>query len=91
VFVIRIPNSWLSPHRVELQGHNKFYTRGSNGKYPMDVDELRVAFNLSQTIAEKIKNFRIDRVKKINFSQISQINTDKSLHLFIAKNLLSHL
>jgi len=57
----------------------------------MDVDELRVAFNLSQTIAEKIKNFRIDRVKKINFSQISQINTDKSLHLFIAKNLLSHL
>ena len=23
VLIIRIPNSWISPHRVDLQGHNK--------------------------------------------------------------------
>lgn len=69
VLIIRIPNSWISPHRVDLQGHNKFYTRGSNGKYPMDVDELRVAFNISQTISEKIRNFRIDRINNIYANQ----------------------
>ena len=69
VLVIRIPNSWTSPHRVDFQGHYKFYTRGSNGKYPMDVDELRIAFSLSQTISDRIKNFRIDRINNIYTNQ----------------------
>lgn len=63
--VIRIPKSWVSPHRVILGGHDKFYSRSSNGKYPLDVGELRVAFNLSETITERIRNFRQDRISKI--------------------------
>jgi hypothetical protein len=63
--VIRIPKSWISPHRVIFGGHDKFYSRSSNGKYPLDVGELRIAFNLSETITERIRNFRLDRISKI--------------------------
>ncbi len=61
--VIRVPKSWRSPHRVK--SNDKFYSRSSNGKHPLDVTELRVAFNLSETITERIRNFRQDRISKI--------------------------
>ncbi|MFC1916546.1 helix-turn-helix domain-containing protein [Chloroflexota bacterium] len=63
--IIRIPKSWSSPHRVTWGGHNEFYSRSSNGKYPLDVGELRIAFNLSETITERVRNFRLDRISKI--------------------------
>jgi hypothetical protein len=63
--VIRIRKSYISPHRVTLGGHDKFYSRNSSGKYPLDVGELRIAFNLSETITERIRNFRIDRLTKV--------------------------
>jgi len=63
--VIRIAKSWLSPHRVVFKGHDKFYSRSTNGKYPLDVSELRTAFTLSETFAEKIRRFREDRIAKI--------------------------
>lgn len=60
--IIRVPKSWISPHRVSFKGHDKFYARNSNGKYPLDVAELRVAFNLSETITERIRSFRQGRI-----------------------------
>jgi hypothetical protein len=63
--LIRIPRSWNSPHRVTFKGYDKFYTRSTNGKYPMDVTELKIAFNLSETITERIRRFREDRISKI--------------------------
>lgn len=63
--LIRIPKSWNSPHRVTFKGHDKFYSRSSNGKYPLDVGELRIAFNLSETITERIRSFRQDRLSNI--------------------------
>jgi len=63
--IIRIPKSWISPHRVTFKGHDKFYSRSPNGKYPMDINELRVAFNLSETLIEKIKKFRLDRISEL--------------------------
>ncbi|MDD5014561.1 MAG: ATP-binding protein [Atribacterota bacterium] len=65
VLLIRVPRSWNSPHRVTFGGHDKFYTRSTTGKYPMDVTELKVAFNLSETITEGIRRFREDRISKI--------------------------
>lgn len=65
VILVRIPKSWIGPHRVIFGGHAKFYARNSSGKYEMDVDELRVAFNLSETLAERIKKFRIERISNI--------------------------
>jgi len=82
--VIRIPTSWISPHRVCYKGHNKFYSRSTNGKYQMDVTDLRIAFTLSETAAERIRRFREDRIGKIfaNETPIPFCETAKTvLHL----------
>lgn len=65
VLLIRLPKSMIGPHRVTFDGHDKFYGRNANGKYPLDVDELRIAFNHSQTVVDKIRSFHIDRLLKI--------------------------
>lgn len=65
VLVIRVPKSWNSPHRVIYDGHDKFYSRNSSGKYPIDVAELRIAFNLSEALADRIRRFRPERISKI--------------------------
>jgi hypothetical protein len=63
--VMRIPKSWNPPHQVTYQKAFRFYGRDSNGKYQLDVDELRSVFTLSASAAERIKLFRIDRVAKV--------------------------
>jgi len=67
VIIIRIPKSWASPHMVtlELKNHERFISRNSAGKYALDVSELRTAFALSESVAERIRNFRMDRIGKI--------------------------
>jgi hypothetical protein len=63
--IIRVPQSWNSPHMVVYQGTNKFYTRATNGKYLMDVSDLRNSFALNESISEKIKNFRLERIGRV--------------------------
>jgi hypothetical protein len=60
--VIRFDRSWSGPHRVIFKGHDKFYGRNSTGKYPLDVNELRSAFTLSNTVTERIRAFRTERI-----------------------------
>lgn len=62
VLVFRTERSWTGPHRVVFKGHDKFYGRNAAGKYPLDVMELRSAFALTGSVAEKIRAFRMDRV-----------------------------
>ena len=63
VVIVRVPQSWLSPHRVTK--NDKFYGRNSAGKYPLDVGELRNAFVLRENVAERIREFRRSRLLKI--------------------------
>jgi hypothetical protein len=63
--IIRVRQSWIGPHRVIFNKDYQFYSRNSNGKQPLNVAELRVAFNLSETITERIRKFREDRLAKI--------------------------
>lgn len=62
VLVIRVNRSWIGPHRVILEHHDKFYGRNSRGKYPLDVTELRAAFTLPATVTERVRAFRADRI-----------------------------
>lgn len=62
VLVVRTSKSWNAPHRVSTGGHAHFYGRNANGSYQLDVGELRQAFTLSQTVAERIRAFRADRL-----------------------------
>ncbi|WP_038015155.1 AlbA family DNA-binding domain-containing protein [Thalassobaculum salexigens] len=67
VLLIRIPRSFNPPHRVIRQGkgHNRFWARSSAGKYEPNVDELRTLFTLAPQLADRIRDFRFDRVAQI--------------------------
>lgn len=62
VIVIHIPKSWSSPHMVTFKGTSRFFARNSAGKYQLDVQEIRQAVLLSESTAERIKSFRLDRL-----------------------------
>ena len=65
VLVIRIPRSFQAPHRVTRQGSNRFWARSAAGKYEPDVTELRALFNAAPQLAQRVRDFRIDRVAKV--------------------------
>jgi hypothetical protein len=65
VLILRIPKSWHSPHMVTFAGASKFYSRGSGGKFPMDVGQLRVAFNATSSLPDRIRDLRLERLGRI--------------------------
>ena len=62
IIAIHIPKSWAAPHVVSIEKHWRFYARHSSGKYQLDVPELRQAFLMSESLAEKIRRFHTERV-----------------------------
>jgi hypothetical protein len=61
--VIRVPQSWAGPHRVETNRH--FYVREGRRKRPLDVPEIRRLFLHSERAAEQIRDFRTERLGKL--------------------------
>ena len=54
-FIVRIPQSYNKPHQVVIQedkrkGDFQFWIRRESNKAQIDVDELRVAFTLGETL-----------------------------------------
>jgi len=65
VILLRVPQSWAVPHMVTFRNLSRFYSRNSAGKYQLDVSEIRSAFALSESLPERIRAFRSDRLAKI--------------------------
>jgi hypothetical protein len=65
ILLIRVPNSYAAPHAVTYKGSIRFYSRNSAGKYPLDVNELRSAFLATESQADRIRQFRIERFAKV--------------------------
>ncbi len=63
ILVMRVSKSWNAPHRLSQDGH--FYGRNSAGSYPLDIGEIRQVFTLSETVPDRIRSFRADRLIKI--------------------------
>ena len=63
--IVRVPNSLNRPHMVVFKQWSRFYSRNSAGKYQLDVQELRSAFVASENIAERARQFRIERIDAI--------------------------
>ena len=63
--VVRIPKSWAMPHAVLHKKYMQFFARTSNGKYQLDVPEIKAAFLLSDSTTDRIRQFRIDRLSKV--------------------------
>lgn len=84
VLILRIPRSWALPHVVKLGGTFRFYSRNANGKYPLDIGELRSLFALSETTSDRVKNFRRERLSSIVAGEtpaVLQEGTKLVLHL----------
>jgi hypothetical protein len=65
VLIIRVPRSYNPPHRIIRQGSNRFWARSAAGNYEPDVSELRTLFDAGPQLADRIRNFRLDRIAKI--------------------------
>jgi hypothetical protein len=65
VLVMRTPRSFAAPRMVTFQDHSRFYSRNSGGKYPLDVGEIRTAFAYSETLPERVRRFRQERLGRI--------------------------
>ncbi len=65
VLIISIAQSWSAPHVVEYKKHWRFYTRTSAGKHPMDIQEVREKMLQSNTLSEKMDQFRNERLALI--------------------------
>lgn len=65
-FVIRVPKSWIAPHRVIYQNSNRFYARHSASSPELSLDELRAAFTASASSFERAKAFRGERLARID-------------------------
>ena len=55
VLIVRIPASFIAPHRVKYRDSSRFFGRNSGGKFPMDTQELRDAFTSSEGMPAKLR------------------------------------
>jgi hypothetical protein len=69
VLILRVPRSYNAPHRVIREKSIRFWARSAAGKYEPDVNELRTLFNAGPQLADRIRNFRLDRIAKIAAGQ----------------------
>jgi Putative DNA-binding domain len=65
VLAMRVPQSWAAPHMVTYKSVSRFFSRGTNGKYPLDISEIRAAFVLSESRRDRLHSFRNERLGRL--------------------------
>jgi len=65
VIAIKTQRSSIAPHAVGRDGRYSFFTRGSNGKLPMDIPQVRSSFMLSEGLRERLRSYRAERLGRI--------------------------
>lgn len=63
VLVVRVPQSWAGPHRVTTNQH--FYVRENGRKRQLNVPEIRGLFLRSEQQAQRVRDFRTERLGKL--------------------------
>lgn len=63
VVVVRIPQSWAGPHRVKTNQH--FFIRDGLRKRQLDIPEIRSLFLRTENQAQRVNDFRTERLGKI--------------------------
>ena len=63
VLAVRVPQSWAGPHRVRSNQH--FFIREGPRKRQLDMPEVRGLFLRSEHQAQKVRDFRTERLGKI--------------------------
>lgn len=85
--VIRIPKSFNPPHQVVYQKEFRFYGRGTNGKFPLDVDQIRDIVAAGPETAERLREFRVARLAAIAAGEIPVRLSDGARVIFHAMPL----
>jgi hypothetical protein len=67
VVVVRAPQSWAGPHRVKSNQH--FFIRENGRKRQLDVPEVRGLFLRSENQAQRVRDFRTERLGKLMTSE----------------------
>jgi hypothetical protein len=65
VIIVRVPRSFVPPHRVVARESNRFWARAGTMKYQPNVEQLRRLFNDAPHLTERIRAFQTDRLIKI--------------------------
>lgn len=65
VVVLRVPRNFARPHAVDYRGRFRFYSRGVAGKFEMDVAQIRAAFLGSESLYERVRSFRAERLAAV--------------------------
>lgn len=65
IVVAYVPRSFNAPHMVTLRAQSRFFARNSTGKYPLNVQQIRASFVASESLPERIRSFRADRLASI--------------------------
>ena len=63
--LVRVGRSFAAPHMVRHQGVMRFCGRNANGKYDLDVQQLRSAFLGSEGMADRLRSFRLERINRL--------------------------
>lgn len=63
IIVVRVPQSWAGPHRVNTNQH--FYIREGGRKRQLNVPEIRGLILRSETQVQRVRDFRTERLGKI--------------------------
>jgi len=84
ILIYRISKSWFRPHRIKYKTSHKFYTRASNGKVLMGIQELRSEFLNSEYLIDRIKSFKQERLSII-------FANDSFIPLFPTAKLIVHI
>jgi len=65
--IIRVPQSWSGPHRSKVNWH--FYVRDGLRNRQLDIPEVRALFLRSESQAQRMRDFRAERLTKIAIGQ----------------------
>lgn len=63
VIVVRVPQSWAAPHRNRINQH--FHVREGVRNRTLDVPEVRAQFLRTESQAQRLRDFRSERLAKI--------------------------
>jgi len=75
IFIMQVKPSYMMPHRVIYKNHDKFYVRNPKGKHPMDIGELRQAFNMSDNLYRQIEEYKLERISVIDANRYRQLDS----------------
>jgi len=81
VFVVRIFKSFSGPAMINNGSNPKFYSRTSNGKFPLAYQEIKDAYLNSATYKEQFINFRSQRLDYVLSGELGN-HTTKPFSLY---------